>query len=78
VQYPVLIPIRHWRGFSIPDARQISCSSRSLFAHGDRHLDTGERVLVDAARLGIAKEDHNGVADIFIDCRSVLALECDG
>src|SRR5215467_13855185 len=40
-------------------------------SHGDGHLDTGERVLVDAARLGIAKKDHNGVADILIDCRSM-------
>src|SRR5262252_9291033 len=40
-------------------------------SHGDGHLDTGERVLVDAARLGIAKEDDNSVADVLIDRRSV-------
>jgi hypothetical protein len=41
-----------------PDLVQLAQS----FAHGDRHLNTGERVLVDATCLGIAKEDHDGVA----------------
>src|SRR5215213_4772540 len=40
--------------------------------HGERHRDAGERVLLDAAALGVAEEHHDCVADIFVDRRAVL------
>src|SRR5262245_9981928 len=39
--------------------------------HGYGHLDAGEGVFIDAACFRIAEEDDDGVANVFIDCRSI-------
>jgi hypothetical protein len=41
-------------------------------AHGDGHLDAGERVLLDALGLGIAEEDQDRVAHVLVDGRAVI------
>ena len=40
--------------------------------HGDRHLDAGDRVLPRAARLRVAEEQHDRVADELVDRGAVL------
>ena len=39
-------------------------------AHGDGHAHAGQRVLLDAARLRVAEEDDDGVADVLVDGRT--------
>src|SRR5215211_8440274 len=40
--------------------------------HRERHRDTGKRVLLDAAALGVAEEHHDGVTHVLVDRRAVL------
>ena len=59
----------------MPALRQTSARSPDSPLHRERHLDTSERVLLDAARLGIAEKHDDGVAHIFIDCRAVFGSD---
>ena len=40
--------------------------------HGESHLHTGERVLLDTASLRIAEKHQDRVADVFVDRRAVI------
>src|SRR5262249_38296671 len=54
-----------WRLFNArgtPDAIQFV----HFLAHGDRHLHACHRIRLDAFGFRIAKEDENGVADVFV------------
>ena len=52
----------------VPFLRQLA----DALLHGDRHLDAGQRVLLNAQRRRIAEEHDYGVADVFVDGRAVL------
>ena len=64
--------MRQRSGVSIPAFAPDLGEFAHALLHGERHRDTGERVRLDAARLGIAEEHQDGVADIFVDRRAVL------